>query len=390
MRRLARIRWRETIEISMTYARARLWLGVAGVGSWILLSSIALLFVLPASVFPYSGSLPPADFAAFWALFGFYSAVSLPFDLRGGYLLPCRYQKHCLMFPTYLAKWLRAVAVQGAVMTVSAFLLLQAGRAGGVLAATAMLALLQAALIAVQPWLARLAGGLHVLRPLAPPEGVRSKVSVWGGLDPAFTGGVAGWPGTAGIFVPDEWVRSLPPAALEAAILHREGAVRTGSRLRGLVVAMVWNLAGFALSAHLPGAGVGAVWELVQTFLGCTVWSFAGLLILPSLSRAGVFEADHWALRNGAARDALAAAISELEHLQEGEPSRSPWIERIFHPIPSVESRLRSLNSDPPRWGAWNAARMALYLSWANFGLLSRAVHCNCGRPEAWVLLPSD
>jgi Zn-dependent protease with chaperone function len=354
------------------------------------LSSLALLFILPASVFPYSGFLPLADFAAFWALFGFYAAVSLLFDLRGGYLLPCRYQKHCLMFPTYLAKWLRAAAVQGAVMTVSALLLLQAGRAAGIPGALAVLALLQAALIAVQPWLARLAGGLHVLERLTPPAGVRSKVSVWGGLDPAFTGGIAGWPGAAGIIVPEEWVRALPPAALEAAILHREGAVRTGSRVRGLIVAVLWNLAGFALSANLPGAGVSTVWELVQTFLGCTLWSFAGLLILPSLSRAGVLEADLWALRNGASREALETAIREQDHLQEDEPSRSPWIERIFHPIPSVERRLQNLDSGSPRWGAWNAARMALYLSWANFGLLSRAVHCNCGRPESWVLLPSD
>ena len=38
----------------------------------------------------------------------------------------------------------------------------------------------------------------------------------------------------------------------------------------------------------------------------------------------------------------------------------------------------------------WNTARTALFLSWASLGLLSRAVHCNCGRPALWVLFPGD
>ncbi len=33
---------------------------------------------------------------------------------------------------------------------------------------------------------------------------------------------------------------------------------------------------------------------------------------------------------------------------------------------------------------------MSLFLSWACFGFLSRAVHCNSGIPELWVLLPCD
>jgi len=44
----------------------------------------------------------------------------------------------------------------------------------------------------------------------------------------------------------------------------------------------------------------------------------------------------------------------------------------------------------PHGWAAWHAARTALYLSWAGVGLLGRAVHCNLGRPEVWVFLPSD
>jgi hypothetical protein len=63
--------------------------------------------------------------------------------------------------------------------------------------------------------------------------------------------------------------------------------------------------------------------------------------------------------------------------------ARSPLVETILHPIPSVQSRLQQLAAQggEPR-GAWQAARVALFLSWGCFGFLSRTVHCNSGRPE--------
>ena len=42
------------------------------------------------------------------------------------------------------------------------------------------------------------------------------------------------------------------------------------------------------------------------------------------------------------------------------------------------------------RDGCRTAARVALYLCVAGLGLLGRVVHCNAGRPEAWVFLPGD
>jgi hypothetical protein len=64
-------------------------------------------------------------------------------------------------------------------------------------------------------------------------------------------------------------------------------------------------------------------------------------------------------------------------------------VETMFHLIPALSRRLEALSAaEGPRIGAWHAARSALYLSWAGFGFLSRAVHRNSGRPELWALLP--
>jgi hypothetical protein len=106
-----------------------------------------------------------------------------------------------------------------------------------------------------------------------------------------------------------------------------------------------------------------------------------------------VYEADA-----AAAREADSAPFAEglvaLEHDQDDELERARGVETIFHPVPAARHRIAALRGEraagPHAWAAWHAARTALYLSWAGVGLLGRAVHCNLGRPEAWVFLPSD
>ena len=93
----------------------------------------------------------------------------------------------------------------------------------------------------------------------------------------------------------------------------------------------------------------------------------------------------------GVPRGVLEHLIQRLDRWQDDEPARSRGVETIFHPIPSVERRLAALGQRAtPAVGAWHAARMMLFLSWVGLGLLSRAVHCNSGRPELWAALPAD
>jgi hypothetical protein len=82
-------------------------------------------------------------------------------------------------------------------------------------------------------------------------------------------------------------------------------------------------------------------------------------------------------------------AITALDDLQDRERNRPPWVEAIFHPVPSVTQRLRGPHSLGLN-GFWDAARTSVFLSAAGLGLLGRAVHCNCGRPALWVFLPGD
>ena len=116
-----------------------------------------------------------------------------------------------------------------------------------------------------------------------------------------------------------------------------------------------------------------------------------GLLVLPTPSRSATRAADVAVAVDDAARARLEEAVRTLDQLQDDEPERSPGLESVFHPVPSVSSRIRALASGKGRSaGAWHLARTALYLSHAGLSLLPRAVHCNAGRPELWVYLPSD
>lgn len=128
---------------------------------------------------------------------------------------------------------------------------------------------------------------------------------------------------------------------------------------------------------------------VLQMGLIFTLWSFIGLLTLPTLSRAGVAEVDTLLRRSELDGNLIDETVQRLDQLQDAETQRPSGVEMIFHPIPSVNNRLDGPMSSNAR-GCLDAARTAIFLSASSLGLLGRAVHCNCGRPALWVFLPSD
>ena len=187
-----------------------------------------------------------------------------------------------------------------------------------------------------------------------------------------------------------QWREKLDPAAFAVAVRRRRQAIETGGWRRGRLVAIGFTLAGIALAATVVGSERLASAEgVVSLSLFFTLWSFLGLLVLPTPSRRGVADIDRSLLAAGCSRAAMERTIRQLDDLQDREQERPPVIEAIFHPVPSVESRLRGPHATGIR-GAWDAARTAVYLSSAGLGLLGRAVHCNCGRQSLWAFLPID
>ncbi len=392
--------------LAITYARSRLWLGISGVGSIVLISIALLVSGLPLELLPSNQSWDMADAGALLLLIGCLVGVVLPLDFLGGFLLPNRSRPNTISFRRFAKAWLRGVAVQSAFFLLAGLLLLAMGRWFGLPGATLAVIGIAATLVACQLPIAKLVGDLpsdegnqaaKESTNLAVEAALR-QTSQWGWKplpivvlkhdDAGFTGGVAGLPGMEKMVVPSKALHSLTSDQLAVMFARRLEAVHGGSRTRGMVIAFAWVVTGFLLSGMLPGAGVTTVGELAMTCLGFTLWTFFGLLTLPTLSRQASYAIDRKVIQQGASAQTLHASVTTLDRLQDDEPSRSALIETIFHPVPSVNNRRGNSASTLPI--AWHAARMTLFLSWACMGMLVRAVHCNLGRPELWVMLPTD
>jgi len=209
---------------------------------------------------------------------------------------------------------------------------------------------------------------------------------------------VGAWVGTYAtrLWVPQRWVRELSPAQLTMALARRRGVRALGLRRRGVLRAVAWNTVGFAPATAAPRADLLTAAGFVTVMAWFTLWSFLGVLVLPTLSRPAVPAADRWA-RSSYEAALVRTTIGQLDEWQDDEAERAKGVEAIFHPVPSRNARLRALAADDRPTdavavasGAWHATRMMLYLSWAGVGGLSRAVHCNVGRPSLWVMLPGD
>ncbi len=365
----------------MSYARARLYLGISCVGMWVTLSALALLFGLPERALSVSATWSLADVGQLIGVFVLYAFLQGAFDLFGGFVLPKEYGRYAPNLPQFLLHWFRGAALHGVLLLVVGLVLLAAARWGGLALALLAFLLINVGLVYGQVWLARLVGGLGLDR--------SNGVLLLDSPHPHLTGGVAGFQGT--ILAPQAWQDTFDPATFDLLVKRKQRLIETRSRLLGLAAALLWNTLGFTL-AYVAAGGTQSVAGLVSFSLWSTLWAFLGVLLLPTLSRRAVFQGDALAVSSGQEVRLLTDALKALNRDQDDEFRRGQAVETIFHPIPSVARRIERLETreSPPNFATWHVARTALYLSWANVSLLSRAVHCNIGRPEVWVFLPSD
>jgi hypothetical protein len=382
------------------YGRARLLLGMSGVGTMVVLAGLGLAFGLPARFLPAAAAPLGTQAAGLAGFVALYAAIHLPFDLFGGYLLPRQYGRRHPPLGVFLGRLARGVAVHAALLIAAAGLLLLAGRAGGVAgviaAGVALVFVLLRTRIALAAAMARLeltpSLPLSIEEPIVTDAPAPMPLSIYMGDsdDEGFTGAVVGVVRPRLHLLPIRWRESLDPESFAVAVRRRQMAVQTGGWRRGRMLAIGFTLLGVTLAAVVVGdRRLAVATGIVDFSLWFTLWSFLGLLILPTPSRRGVAEVDQRLLAAGCRREALARSIALLDDLQDRERQRSTLVETIFHPVPSVQSRLRGPRAAGAK-GCWDAARTAVFLGSAGLGLLGRAVHCNCGRPSLWAFLPID
>lgn len=368
----------------MTAPTARLWNGIACVGTLVLMACLLLALDVPGRVLPVAPSDTIVELLSLFAFFAVVAVVMLPFDLMGGLLIPAGFSDEPPQFLPWFRTWTRSVCVQLLIFSLTFLLYLHFGREVGSWSLILIFALIQLILLAGQEllWYTMTAGG---------GESVRGGGSLFvRSSDDRFAGGVTGVPGCETILMPLRWKDELSASDLHLLIRRRRLAVTTGGRLGGILLAMGWNFVCFTSAVLLAGPDVASVADMVTVYLWFLLFSFAGLLMLPVFNRLSVFALDQRLAMERSAED-LSRAIAAVDQLTERDPQRSVSAESVFQPVPCPDRRLQSLGRTEV-WNVktWNVARMALFLSWACGGPLARAVHCNVGRPELWALLPAD
>ena len=380
----------------MTYGRARLWLGITGVGSLVLIATVALSVGLPQSMLESKPGLGQREFLQLAAVTGLFMLWLTPLDFLGGFFLPKKFDKSDDSFGEWLRYYTAAALFQGLLFVFFGSMIILVSQTYGPLGGLIAIGLFMIACFVVRNRLilyreskseASAEKLLDAIGMIQSWQIFVPRTVVVEHKDNGFTGGVIGLGKNAKIVIPKAWL-SFTTEELATAIARRAFAVGSGSYMRGLALAFVWNLAGFLLCSFLPGADLATVAGLVTTLCGFTLWSFLGLLTLPTVSRNASLKIDQALVNQGMPLELISNTASSMDQLQDDEPERPRLIETIFHPVPSVNGRGR--NEPVTGIAAWNVARTTLFFSWACLGFLSRSVHCNVGRPELWTMLPTD
>jgi hypothetical protein len=384
------------------YGRARLWLGISAVGTMVTLATLVLVFGIPTRFQPAINGNFGSQVTGLLLFFLIYTLIQIPFDFLGGYWLLKRFGRSHPSLGTFVTSLIRGVVSHGALLFITALLIMVASRYAGVAGTVIVGMAISFFLLRFRVPIASIVSPMALVSEPAvaalqsqqpngrQPNGRQLDVMNVESSDEGFTGGIVGVLHPRSQLFPTRWREVLGTEGFQLAVSRRTLAMKTGSWLRGRLVALSFTAVGLLVSSLLvDSTQLGTAWGTIQFSLWFSLWSFLGLLTLPTLSRRGVMEIDERAQADGHSVPLMRVVTERLDRLQDGETSRPSLIETIFHPVPSVENRL-----DGPRshqvTGYWDAARTTIYLSLAGLGLLGRAVHCNCGRPALWVFLPTD
>lgn len=352
-------------------ARRRLWLGIANVGFWVLAAGAGLCWLV----------IDPARAVGLPAFLGICAgavALQAVFDFIGGLTLMPGVRQSLV---TFLCHWSRGVLTHTLVLAavgIASVLSLRwtGGFGAGLVLATLALALGRRLLL-------RAMGTVAFTEQMPDGETILTAAV----KDPAFTGGIVGFGRRAKSLLPANWMDAVPGTEIAAESCRRRWQIANALSVRALTLILSWNLLGtfigtqvFQLAARPPAAALlgHACWM--------TIWTFASLLVLPSLSRGAIFAADCAA---GDSQHNLTAWITRFANLVGEDGSPNAAVQTIFYPVPSAGERLRQLAHPSRCFVLGNLARNNLFYSWGTFTLLGRAVHCNVGRPVLWVFPPS-
>lgn len=371
-------------QILISHARARLLVGMIGVGAIVCACFIGLMaFSLTnATCKDLRADLP---IISILLLYLFYLVLQSTADICGGVIIPLVFQKQSEGV-LQLVRHLCLGAIRHGVLNIATLGTLVSGsilfgRLGLLIAGVVNIAVL----LLFQRYLFQLVSWTKL-------EKTHEKITlVSSGLDSGFTGAV--------VDSINGTILLLPFTAIgvdyEYKTLRLKALRVLQSKSTRIILSTLTNSFGCIMALYyLSHYQSLPVRDVILYSLCTTLWSFALLIVLPVLNRQAVFSIDRELIDSGLKYSEFERAVRIEDSRGEDEYSRSTLVQSVFYPIPAPETRLKQVTTTLRFSRFWIAfhqiARRSLYASLGCGGFLSRSVHCNVGRPELWIIAPSD
>ena len=361
------------------YYRLKIWLSAGQMIIW-LATTVGLLSLSS------SGNIPQVPDTGWLLLFlGWYLLISIPVDIIAGKILPERLGMYRMIFEGWWKKWLRAIAVQTLFFALMGGWLLLMGDTFGRVGTIGGFALMMILTGGLQIWMARATVKWESFF-----DNHKGKLVVYlDNEDPAFTGGISGIPGMEIFVIPNTWRKEMDDRMMGVIKGRRHGAIQTLGHAKGFLAAFLLNVFAFSAAILLVKDGTSTGIGLVQTISLFSLFHLAGTtLVLTPLSRRAVWEVDKWVFYRGGDADSLRASFHKT--VVKEEVAEFSKMDQVLQPTPAPSSRSQHIASQQSIKGAWNAARLSVFLSWAGLNPLATSLPITLGRPERWVFLPSD
>ena len=345
------------------YPKIRIWCGITSIGFNLFLPWI-IFFLITFKILPSPGESGRTIFLTILSYFCFVSLVNGPLDFISGFFLEKKAGRYSYSSKQWISQWIAGSFAFIILQTVGGCLLvfilhkLSYGFFIGIF-------LLIVAAVVVQRWhfflipsllkkpyplsheyLSQLAQELF---PLGLKKMMEEEMLYFYQSEDGVSvnGGSIGWGDQRRYMISSASAALLTPRELALLIWRDETIIGPQKMRKHFYYSWIYCVGGLAVACYLVFNMIlpllWSQWLLSISLLSS--WFFLALFLLPSYSRKKHLIADAQIITHGVDRKEYSALLKKLQTLNSTEEKTSTLIETIFHPIPTLKSRLQQLDS---------------------------------------------
>jgi STE24 endopeptidase len=344
------------------YPKMRVWCGITSIG-FNLLIPWTIFFLIAFRVISFPADSLGTIFLMILSYFCFVSLINVPVDFLSGFVLEKKAGRYSYSSRQWTFQWLAGSLV---------FIILQT--AGGSLLALVVyqafygfiigILLLIVAAVVVQRWhfflipsalkkpyplsheyLTQLAQELF---PLGLKRVMEEEILYFYESEDGVSvnGGSIGWGAQRRYMISSASAVLLTPRELALLIWRDETMISSQDMRKHFYYSVAYCVVGLVAACYLTlSIELPLFWS--RWFLSVALlssWFFLALFILPSYSRKKHRVADAMVINHGVNKIEYTDLLKKLQILNSSEHKTSTLIETVFHPIPTLDSRLQQLD----------------------------------------------